>query len=82
MLVAHHPVGTDEDGFGHARNAELDARAPVAVDADAREGVAQLVQEALRVGRIVLIGDAVEGHPVDRRDLEEKGVLRAARRAP
>src|SRR3546814_18438188 len=60
MAVADDAGAVDDERLGHAVDPPFDADAAVAVGADGGEGIAQLAEPFRRVGRLVLVVDAVE----------------------
>jgi hypothetical protein len=56
-------VAVDDEGFGHAIDAEVDRGPAVGVGADCRIRIALLAQKLAHVGGAVLIGEANESHP-------------------
>src|SRR5688572_1406891 len=82
MSVGDASVRTDDEGFGNAINAPVNADPPFEISAGARIGITQRVQPLGRVLRRVLVVDAVERNDALPADLQEKRVLEAAGNAP
>src|SRR5712692_11523918 len=82
MAVADVAGAVDEVGLGHAVEAEIDADAAVLIEPDAAVGIAELGEEARRLLRLVLVGDAEERHVLLLGEAHQQRVLGAARHAP
>src|SRR5262249_18319647 len=80
--VTHDTVPIDDVGLRHAGQAELDARAAALVGADRGIGIAEIVEIAPRILRLVLPGDADHRDTIFLGDLGEQWMLGAARQAP
>src|SRR4051812_32632810 len=60
-LVANPPLAIDHEGFGHARNAKVDAGAPALVVAGLDIGIAIVGQVTCAVSRLVLPVQPLDG---------------------
>src|SRR3954464_7171226 len=82
LLVANEAALVDHIGLGHAVNAVIDANAPFGVDYREAVRIAVGGEPAQTVLALVLVVKAVERHCAALRQLEEDGMLVAARYAP
>src|SRR3546814_8946729 len=82
MAVADDAGAVDDERLGHAVDPPFDADAAVAVGADGGEGIAQLAEPFRRVGRLVLVVDAVERDAARLRQFGQYGMLDPAGQAP
>src|SRR5690606_6514009 len=82
VLVDEAAVAIDDECLGHAVDAPLDRRAPVAVDADSPVRIAVTTKEAACRGRLVLIVDPVEIDRGPADQLDQDRMLLRARHAP
>src|SRR5450755_25629 len=82
LLVANDARSVDDKRFRHAVNAVVDADASVLVDDGRRIGIAILRKPGASVVRLVLVVETVDGNEIRLRELQQQGMLLAARDAP
>src|SRR6187401_534016 len=82
VLVADHAVLVDDEGLGHAVDAEVDADAALDVVERRVVRIAEAREPAVGVLALVLVVEAVERHDLLLRELDEERMLLAAGDAP
>src|SRR3569832_118611 len=82
LLVADDAGLVDDKGFGHAVDTEFDACPALQVGYASAIGVAQTVQQAARIVRLILVIQAVDRYDVGFGKLDQNRMLLAATTAP
>src|ERR1035441_3875178 len=82
VLHADDAALVDDERFGHAVDAEVDADAAFAVEQRGVVRVAEARQPAAGIGALVLVVEPIDRHEVLLRELDEQRMLLAAGNAP